>query len=412
VTSDRSATLPQRAAPVGIAALPGFRTLLSRRFRILLAATLLVSAAMLLGLLLIRQAADPHGQYAIDLAAYHAAAARLAAGGSPYGEALVSGPIAAQGAGNYLYPPVLAQLLAPLAALPLGPLSIGWLVTQLAAIYAAMLLGLRLGRGPGPLGFEPLLWAGVASLWFLPAFDTLWKGNVSGFLSLQVILLAAGGAVGGAALAAGVLLKMAPITFGPLALVGGRRLLRAASVTGAIGLTASVLLAPAAWAEYLRVLPNLFSGDATQANNLSPWAMSMTLGTPAQVGGALRSVSIVAAIVCALAAVRVGARAGGLHAGVVLGTVAMLLLPAQLWYHYLIVLLPLAALAWRRGGNRLRSAMLVSAGAVSAGIAWLPLATVGACCLVACVLAALWPEGIPAQNANPAQTAAAPRLPA
>ena len=70
----------------------------------------------------------------------------------------------------------------------------------------------------------------------------------------------------------------------------------------------------------------------------------------------------------------------------------MLLLPAQLWYHYLVVLLPLAALAWSRADARQRGALIVSAAAVSFGIAWLPLATLGAMALTATTVVTLWPR--------------------
>jgi hypothetical protein len=55
----------------------------------------------------------------------------------------------------------------------------------------------------------------------------------------------------------------------------------------------------------------------------------------------------------------------------------MLLLPAALWYHYLVVLLPLAILAWPRATRGARVGMVIAGLCVSGGVAWLPMATVG-----------------------------------
>ena len=48
-------------------------------------------------------------------------------------------------------------------------------------------------------------------------------------------------------------------------------------------------------------------------------------------------------------------------------TVALLLLPGTLWYHYLAVLLALAALAWPRADTLARGLLLVGAATVTVG---------------------------------------------
>jgi hypothetical protein len=70
-------------------------------------------------------------------------------------------------------------------------------------------------------------------------------------------------------------------------------------------------------------------------------------------------------------------RSDGLPLAAALSSVAMLLLPAALWYHYLVVLLPLAIVTWPRATPRVRGVLLLAGLAVSAGVAWLPLATIG-----------------------------------
>jgi hypothetical protein len=71
-----------------------------------------------------------------------------------------------------------------------------------------------------------------------------------------------------------------------------------------------------------------------------------------------------------------------------------LLLPAATWYHYLAVLLPLAAFAWPTARVAQRAAMLAGAGLVYAGFGWfLPLALPGAATLLIVVLITLRPSG-------------------
>jgi len=83
-----------------------------------------------------------------------------------------------------------------------------------------------------------------------------------------------------------------------------------------------------------------------------------------------------------VAAAVVAGRPAGRHRGVVLATAAMLFIPAALWYHYLVALLPLAALAWGRSSAAERVTMVAGAALVSAALAWLPLALVGSALMI------------------------------
>jgi hypothetical protein len=105
-----------------------------------------------------------------------------------------------------------------------------------------------------------------------------------------------------------------------------------------------------------------------------------------------------AAAASLVASAWVARRDDGRMAAVLLGTVAMLLAPATLWYHYLVVLLPLAAMAWPRANPVARLGLLVSAGALSLGMAYEPLALLAAVALVAFTLPALWPVKAPASG--------------
>jgi hypothetical protein len=347
----------------------------SARFRMLIAVVVVGVVGVLLAMLLLARAGSPTGQFGIDATDYLTAAERISVGSSPYATEMLVGPVDAQGTDRYRYPPTFAQLLVPLTALDHGAALWLLLVLQLVAIAAAVGLALRMA---GLLRPEPVLWAAAATVLFLPVFDSLWKGNVSGFLSLLVVLAVMGGATGGSAVAIAALLKVAPITFVPawLAVDGRSRRGMALTVLGVVALSA--LLAPTAWRDYLSVLPNLVTGAADEATNVAPWSVVARSGVPEVFGSVVRVISLVAAVAAIAASVVVIRRPGGLPTAATLATMAMLLLPAALWYHYLVVLLPLAILAWPSATHSERVALVVAGALVTGGVAWLPLATIGA----------------------------------
>jgi hypothetical protein len=377
------------ASATGVASLPGLRTLRSARFRTVLAATLLAIGVSVLGLALLRQAGDPQGQFAIDFSDYHVAAQRLASGASPYAPEMLTGPTDAQGIDRYRYPPPFAQLLVALAGLPLGAAATIWLIAQGAAIVAAAWFAAMAGGARRSL--ETALWCAVSATLFLPVFDTLWKGNVSGIVALGVAIALIGGAAGGVAVALVSLLKLVPATLAA-SLATDRRGSAAAMAAAAVVVAVSVALAPRAWADYVVVLPNLLAGSADQVTNLAPWAIVDHAGWPA-LAAAVRAGSVAISVGCALAAVLAARRPHGRAAAVALGTASMLLLPAALWFHYLAVLLPLAAFAWPSAGARTRIALLASMVLVTFGVALLPLATVGATVASASVIWVVRPRG-------------------
>jgi hypothetical protein len=108
-------------------------------------------------------------------------------------------------------------------------------------------------------------------------------------------------------------------------------------------------------------------------------------GAPAWLGDLVRVASVGLALVAVLVSVLVVRRPGGPALAAVLCRVAMLLLPPALWYHYLAVLLPLAIVAWPHATPTVRAALIVAGATVSAGVAWLPLATIGWVALAALI---------------------------
>jgi hypothetical protein len=380
MTRESSAAL--QPTSFGLLQLPGFRTLRSRAFRTLVAAALASIGVVVLAVVLARQASDPHGQYAIDFSAYHLAAQRLDEHGSPYIPAMLEGPVDAQGVEVYRYPPPLAQVLQPAAGMPLGSVAPLWLIAQAVAIGMAMWLAVRMGLGRTPT-MEATCWAAAAALYFLPVFDTLWKGNVSGLLALLVMLAVRGSPTAGIATSVAALLKLVPVVLIPVLAARGRGAMIACVVAGASITAVSVVLAPQAWLDFVVVLPNLFFGSADYPTNLAPAAvLAQVAALPGWVSGLARVITVLAALWCIAAAWRVSRHRGGVAAGVTLGVVAMLLLPAAIWYHYLTILLPLAVVAWFRADHRSRVLLLTGGVLVSLGVAALCLALVGGLLLV------------------------------
>lgn len=347
-----------------------FRTLGDGRFRMILATLLWVAGAVILALVLIRQAGLPlaQGQYGFDFLAYQRSSQLLMATGSPYDPSMLAGPVPAQGALLLKYPPILAQLLVPFANLPLDTANTIWLVIQAACAYAGVWLagsagGLRPSR-------ERFLWTGVACTWFLPVFDTLWVGNISAILVGLVGLAAYAGLRGGAALAGLGLLKGIAGLAAPVALVRDRRTAFGALATAAIVIVVSALAAPAAWVDYIRILPNLIAGSPDFASNFAP---DQVLGRLApdipMLGQTTRIAAVVVGIGALLSGCRQARRRDGWAAAVTLGVVASLLIPSALWYHFFALLLPLGALAWGRLGAPARASLVGAGGLVTVGLA-------------------------------------------
>ncbi len=377
------------------------RTFRSAGFRVALAATLLVIAVVLLSSLLARQAADPAGQYAFDFGTYHAAAGDVAAGRSPYAPQMLTAPVPAQGPGAtlYKYPPVLAQVLVPLSGASLPTAAAVWLALQTAGIVLGVWIATFAGGAPRT--GETMLWGAVAAALFLPNFDTVWKGNVSGIQALFVALALTGGVVAGGFVSAGAFLKTTPGVVALPALFAGRRLAGGMLLAGFGVLAVSAALSPQAWLDFVRVIPNLIAGTALYPTNLAPDSV-VALALPGVPLAALlvRSAVIVVGLLALVVAVVVARRPGGWPAALVLAVAAALILPSSIWYHYLAVLLPIAAFAWCQGSSGERAALVLGGLLVTLSVLWLPLAILGATIVVVAALTVLWPARRPATEAT------------
>jgi hypothetical protein len=374
----------------GFSEVPGLRTFRSAAFRTAVAAVLLSVGAVMLGVLLAGQAGSDDGQYAIDFGDYHGASIRLSAGQSPYTAEVLAGPIDAQGVGRYRYPPLFAQLMQPLAGLGIQAAALIWFVLQAAAVFVAVWVGTGIGGARRSL--ERALWCGVAALYFLPVFDTLWKGNVSGILALSGVSVALGGTAAGVGAAAGALLKSVPGTLVPAALVMGTRSRFAVVLGLGLPLVVSFVAAPGAWLDYPRVVLNMLAGSADYATNLAPATLLDRAGLPDAAVTLARIVTLVLAGLAVVGSILLARRRDGVPAAALLGTAALLLVPGSLWYHYLVVLLPFAAMAWPRARSRERTALALSAALISLSLAWLPLAIVGAVLMFLVSALVIWPR--------------------
>lgn len=146
----------------------------------------------------------------------------------------------------YWYPPVLAQLLAPVAAvLPSEAFTAAWTVLLLVCVW---FLG-----GRTPLG-------GLALIAFLPIAVELWFRNIHLVLAMLVVL---GLRRWPALFAVGATIKIAPgLGIVYLAARGRWRDAGLASAVGAAIVVASFALAPDAWREFVDILTARGAGEA------------------------------------------------------------------------------------------------------------------------------------------------------
>jgi alpha-1,2-mannosyltransferase len=168
----------------------------------------------------------------------------------------------------YIYPPVFALLVAPLALLPVSVATVIWLLVGQAALAAALVLTLRWLR--------PSAWAVTAILCATATFYPLWIDAAQGQANLLVVLLISAGIAGivkgqprfGAALGLAAAFKLTPLIL--LAwLFLDRRIREAAWMLGSF---VAVTAAAALWRFddtlifFRQVLPALAQGTAIYAN--------------------------------------------------------------------------------------------------------------------------------------------------
>jgi hypothetical protein len=364
---------------------------------------------------------------AFDLELLLQAGRDVAGGRSPYDPALLAGTAPIAERLFYSYPPVVAQLLALVAAVPSPVMFVAWVVAAVAG-WAAVAAALTRRFAPAPT-WTPgeVAWSAAALTPLLFPFAIgLLFGNLDvffpllyGLLLLGVLPLAspAASTVGGAAAAVAGVTKLHPgslwlwLLVRAIGSVEARRALVALVVAGAAILAISLAVGGTGpWADYATVVRTGSNADLVDPRNGGPAALlAMVLrggGTDAEsLARALQiPVALLALVVTAIAAWRLGDPVESLAWG---ATASLVILPVT-WYHYPSALLPFALAALLRAqytdAARMTSTLLLAAGVVAAiAIAWLPLLWVA----IGLVLGAVHVSGRVAQSSIVPATLAA-----
>ena len=304
--------------------------------------------------------------------AYRGAALRLLAGTPLYGADQLTAPFGAQVPDAFLYAPLFAQLMVPLALLPDGIAGVTYAGLLIAAAVGSALLVVWAAGG----GRAALVAAAAFALCWGPVLTDLRMRNIGSLaaLAVAVALLLAARRRRLAGFLVLLLLALVKPVFAPLAavllaarLAERRRPSRAELVAVALtsaGLAASIALSPADWAAYPTMLLNLAAGSGTvviepaSANmSLFPWLAGATGAAPLPAWSLVagRALGLVLAGTAALWAFR---RPAAIEPPLVVALLAGVSLSVAAWEHFLAPLLPLAALAIARGP---RPALLVGA---------------------------------------------------
>ena len=302
------------------------------------------------------RALDGDALFGLDLDAYRQAAVRLIATGSPYHEALVTGPIDNRIQNvpiAYLYPPPLAQVFVPVVSVSPALVAAVWAIVQIAALMA--LLPLLYRRFGGALTPTSVCATWIVAVLSFPLNFAVYIGNLSGWIAIAIAVMLLGpGRPAGVAAAVMAVAKMTPAVLLVPAII--RRESRVGAMIGVTAITAaSVVIAPFAWSQWLRVLPNVLRFPAgSDVSNLAPGAVLGTLGFPTAgivLGLTLAGVALAATVVLAIR----GSWAGSVAAA----TAVLLFAPATIWNHYIAILLPVLVAAWPGSDGRTRTTFVL-----------------------------------------------------
>ena len=319
-----------------------------------------------------------------DFPVYYHASQQMIAGQDPYQDYLQHCPSHTWCRGGYIYTPLLAVAVKPLAGLSLVAAERVWFAVCLIALAAAFIVCWRL---LAPLVERHMLvWLGMAWVVFMPLWDVLGFLQIGTVLLLLLALCAAAFVAGraldaGMWLALGSVLRVTPVLVFPgLVVTEDRRRAVAATVaTGVAGLTLLLLLqALAPWTlEFMTtVLPRIGGGTPTP-DNVAPLGVlaraTVSLGAPGWLQTLVTEwpVNLVTALLFLYPSVRVCLRARG-RAGdpavrcavFAVFVAAMPAISSITWQHHLVTELLVFALllpALRRGAVALPPLLLAYA---------------------------------------------------
>lgn len=277
-----------------------------------------------------------------DFLQFYDAAAALNRGGDPYDAFLRGCPGLHWCLGGYIYPPLLAELMRPLALLSPQSAVRAWLVVSQLCLLGAALLTWRALRGRVPAAAMSLLL--VAALVFRPLQYTLYFAQV-GLLLVLVLAFASARYMSsdepaaGAAIGLATILRVSPILLLP-ALLRRWRALLAMVVSAGLVLAVLAILTPHTAEYFTKVLPRI-GGSTGDLDNQAPLGVLLRAaalwGLPAP-GGA--PATLVIALLVLGPTMLVALRRDGEPArrGAVIGAflAAMPIVSSLTWHHHLV----------------------------------------------------------------------------
>lgn len=218
----------------------------------------------------------------VDFAAYYLGARALQAGDNPYDPDVLARMAASAGIGSYtpyIYPPLLAVLIRPLASLPYPAASTIWLAASIAALICSLVL-LRSLVTISDRAFTAAL---AATLALPPVHHTLELGQINNFLLVLIVGAAVSlrSSVGGALLGLAAAIKIFPAAIGSVFVFRRDTRAIAAAVAGGIVATAISVISPTshrALAEWVHhIAPEITAERLITPNNQSIAAVSARL---------------------------------------------------------------------------------------------------------------------------------------
>jgi alpha-1,2-mannosyltransferase len=327
----------------------------------------------------------------VDFAAYYLAAHAIRGGEDPYDPAVLARLAASHGVSAhtpYIYPPLLAVAIQPLASLSYPLAAAIWLALSAAALVAALVLLRSIVDIP-----DRLFPFAVAAVFVLPAVHyTLELGQINHFILLLVVAAAVHTSPrwSGILIGAAAALKVFPAVFAVVFLrpkhfgAAAAAVLAAALATIASAAYASGTLdawirnvAPAINGERM-VTPNNQSLEAVSARLFAPHtfeAIAVSPSVPATINlpPLVNAPGYASVIARATGLLVIGLTAGALvvardvpgamarYARFALVTATVLIVLPVVWDHYYVLLLLPAAVLYQRGDRRLRLALLTAA---------------------------------------------------
>jgi alpha-1,2-mannosyltransferase len=332
---------------------------LSKPISLLLAIMAFMTAAALLGTIVIHPSSVFLSNWGIDFGDYWLSGSRVLHGQSPYAPEMLSGPFGAMGQDRFRYPPLFALLISPLALLPLDTAKFVWAVISIAGLLGGCWLAGS--AGGARRGIERFVWMLASMGFFFPVFDSLLKGNVEGVevLIIGLALMARPAITSFLLLNLGIL-KVAPTLIWPAAAQRfGLAFWRAAAVMAVI-LLVSLPLLLRGWLDFPTVLINELRGSSEYLANLAPsQALTTLLPTYPDLALAVRVLTLGASVGLVLASIWYARRPGGWPASLFAAVVASLLLPSVIWLHYLVLLLPFLFFTWSEAKRMTRLLLIL-----------------------------------------------------